>query len=335
VAAITCENLTKKYRVLKKDAGIAAGIKAIFKPQYKEVEAVKGISISVEEGELVGFLGPNGAGKTTTLKMMSGILVPSSGTVSVLGYTPWDRRPEMLRKIALVMGNKNQLWWDLPAIDSFNVLAEIYEVERPVFQKRIKELTEILDIADKLTTQVRKMSLGERMKCELVAALLHAPSVIFLDEPTIGLDVVSQKRIRDFLRELHAQEGNTILLTSHYMQDVRELCKRVIIIDNGTKVFDGALESLIAKFNEERTVQLVLDRDVSEADFERYGRVVSSNGPEIELAVPREQTATIVSKLLAEMQVVDVQIHEPSIEEIIRSLFSSNQPDTDSRALKE
>lgn len=304
---------------------MAGTIKALFKPQYDEVKAVQEVELTIEEGQIVGFLGPNGAGKTTTLKMMSGILVPTSGKVSVLGFNPWDRKADMLKQIALVMGNKNQLWWDLPAWDSFMVLKELYEVDDATFRKRIDRLVDVLDLSAKVQTQVRKMSLGERMKCELVAALLHGPRVVFLDEPTIGLDVVSQKRIRDFLSDLHKEEGCTIILTSHYMQDVRELCERVVIIDHGQKIFDDSLEALTGKFGEERTVSLVLDKELPQEAFSKYGRVLSVEGQSVELVVEKEDTAASMTALLADLPVLDIQINEASIDDVIRRLFEESQ----------
>lgn len=304
---------------------MGGAVKALFKPKFEEVPAVIDVSMTLNEGEIVGFLGPNGAGKTTTLKMMSGILVPTSGRARVLGFDPWDRNPELLRQMALVMGNKNQLWWDLPAWDSFVVLRDLYEVDPVIFDKRVKRLIETLDLGEKINTQVRKLSLGERMKCELVAALLHAPKIIYLDEPTIGLDIVSQKRIRDFLKELHDEEGSTIILTSHYMQDVRELCERVIVINKGTKIFDDRIDKLLSKFGDQRTVALVFDKNIDSEDLVKYGSVVSNEEGTVSIEVPREETAHAVSKILAELPVVDVQIHEPSIDDVIRRLFSEPQ----------
>lgn len=325
MAVIECEKLCKSYKIHKKAPGMGGAVKALFKPKFEEVPAVIDVSMTLNEGEIVGFLGPNGAGKTTTLKMMSGILVPTSGRARVLGFDPWDRNPELLRQMALVMGNKNQLWWDLPAWDSFVVLRDLYEVDPVIFDKRVKRLIETLDLGEKINTQVRKLSLGERMKCELVAALLHAPKIIYLDEPTIGLDIVSQKRIRDFLKELHDEEGSTIILTSHYMQDVRELCERVIVINKGTKIFDDRIDKLLSKFGDQRTVALVFDKNIDSEDLVKYGSVVSNEEGTVSIEVPREETAHAVSKILAELPVVDVQIHEPSIDDVIRRLFSEPQ----------
>lgn len=320
--AVETIDLCKTYVSTKKQPGIAGSIKGLFSRQKNETEAVKSVNLSIEEGEIVAFLGPNGAGKTTTLKMLSGILYPTSGEAKVLGHKPFERKPEMLRRIALVMGNKNQLWWDLPAWDSFIVLRELYEVPEDRFKKRMEALVETLQLEKIIHTQVRKMSLGERMKCELVAALIHSPRVLFLDEPTIGLDVVSQKRIREFLQQMQAEDGSTILLTSHYMQDVTELCDRVIVIDHGSKVFDGTLDSLTSRFSGSRVVTVVLSDPVAQEDLARYGEVLKVEEGEAQIEVPRAETASAVASLLQNLPVVDVRIEEPSMEEIVRRLFA-------------
>jgi ABC-2 type transport system ATP-binding protein len=320
--AVETRDLKKAYVTHKKAPGMGGAVKSLFSREKVIVEAVKGIDLTVEQGELVGFLGPNGAGKTTTLKMLSGILYPTSGHASVLGYTPSERRPEMLRRISLVMGNKNQLWWDLPAWDSFLVLKELYEVEDAKFKRRVEYLVESLQLTEKIHTQVRRLSLGERMKCELVAALLHAPAVVFLDEPTIGLDVISQKRIRDFLKEVHKEENSTILLTSHYMQDVQELCDRVVVIDKGTVVFEGSLQALSSRFSDVRRVRLTFSSEVASTDLEKYGKLI---GPVTEIAtveVPRAETAAATSAMLRFLPVSDVAIEEVEIDEVLRDLFS-------------
>ncbi|HZH98317.1 MAG TPA: ATP-binding cassette domain-containing protein [Fimbriimonadaceae bacterium] len=320
--AIETRDLRKTYVSHKKAPGVAGAIKGLFTREKTEVEAVKGINLSIEQGEVIGFLGPNGAGKTTTLKMLTGILFPTSGEAKVLGYTPHGRDPAMLRQISLVMGNKNALWWDLPAWDSFVVLRELYEVEPAKFKRRVDHLVETLQISDKINTQVRKLSLGERMKCELVAALLYSPAVVFLDEPTIGLDVVSQKRIRDFLKELHAEDNCTIVLTSHYMQDVQELCKRVVVIDHGTTVFEGTLDSLSRQFRDTRRIRLSLSEEVASDDLKQYGLVISSSADSAVLEVSRADTAKVVAAVLQHFPVSDVGIEEVEIEEVIRDLFS-------------
>jgi ABC-2 type transport system ATP-binding protein len=323
--AIETENLKKTYVSHKKSPGVLGAMKGLVTREKVEVEAVKGISLSFEQGELVGFLGPNGAGKTTTLKMLSGILYPTSGRANVLGFNPSDRRPEMLRQISLVMGNKMQLWWDLPAWDSFVVLKELYEVSDADFKKRVDFLIETLQLTDKVNTQVRKLSLGERMKCELVAALLYSPQVVFLDEPTIGLDVVSQKRIRDFLRELHEQDNCTLLLTSHYMQDVQELCRRIVVIDHGTVIFDGTLDKLSRNFSDSRLIRLSFGEVVAKGDLEGFGRLVDSDEHSAVIEVQRDKIAATTGALLSKLPVLDLAIEEVEIEEVIRDLFTKER----------
>lgn len=323
--AIETVDLRKTYVSHKKSPGVLGALKSLFTREKTEVEAVKGISLTVEQGELVGFLGPNGAGKTTTLKMLSGILYPTSGSATVLDHIPSQREPEMLRQISLVMGNKMQLWWDLPAWDSFLVLKELYEVDEARFKNRVDHLLEALQITDKVNTQVRKLSLGERMKCELVAALLHSPRVVFLDEPTIGLDVVSQKRIRDFLKELHEEDNCTLLLTSHYMQDVQELCNRIVVIDHGAQIFDGTLEDLSRKFSDTRRLRLTFEHPAQLGAMARFGKVISEEANVAVLEVPRREIAAVTSSLLSQYTVSDVAIEEVDIEEIVRTLFTAGK----------
>jgi len=322
MASVETHDLCKTYVSHKKQPGIIGGIKGLFTREVTEVHAVRNVNLSIEQGELVGFLGPNGAGKTTTLKMLTGILYPTSGSAKVLGYTPHQRKPDMLRRISLVMGNKMQLWWDLPAWDSFVVLRELYDVDPKQFKTRVDTLLEALQITDKVNVQVRKLSLGERMKCELVAALLYRPEIVFLDEPTIGLDVVSQKRIRDFLKELHREDNCTILLTSHYMQDVQEVCRRVIVIDHGVVIFDGTLDTLSRQFSDTRRLRLIFSQPVLEPDVSRYGKVIEFTEVSAILEINRNETATITSSVLQNLPVNDVGIEEVDIEEIIRDLFT-------------
>ena len=322
MSAIEVENLTKTFTSLKKDPGLRGTLKSLVTRQTTEVQAVKGVSFSIQPGEIVGFLGPNGAGKTTTLKMLSGILYPTSGRAAVLGYTPWERKNPYLRQISLVMGQKNQLWWDLPAVDSFLLLKEIYEIPTDVYQRRVSELTELLDLGPLLETQVRKLSLGERMKCELVAALLYAPKVVFLDEPTIGLDVVSQKRIREFLKTFQKREGSTIILTSHYMQDIQELCERVIIIDHGTVVFDDRLDGLVARYSDNKLLRLTFERTVTEQELAAFGKVTAFDGAHGTLEVSRAESAAVAGAVLTRLPVADIAIDEVEAEEIIRRMFT-------------
>lgn len=320
---IRVEGLSKTFKSPVKKEGFGGTIRGLLKPEYKEVTAVDHVSFEVGSGEFVGFLGPNGAGKTTTIKMLSGILFPTGGEGEVLGYTPFDRRPEMLRQIALVMGNRQQLWWDLPAWESFVVLREVYGVDEASFKQRLDELIDQLNLADKVQTQVRKLSLGERMKCELVAALLHNPRVVFLDEPTIGLDLVSQRNIRAFLKNYNKTTGATVLLTSHYMQDVEELCPRVVIINHGRKVYDGALAELTSQYADFKRLNLVLSEPVSRETWEPYGEVVEEDAGRVVLEIRASDVASITAKVLSDFPVQDLSIADTEVEEVIEKAFES------------
>src|SRR3954470_23575651 len=284
---IEAEGLTKTYRVFQKKEGVFGALRGLYRREYKEVRAVDRVSFAVEPGEMVAFLGPNGAGKTTTLKMLSGLVYPTSGTAQVLGYTPWDRKDAFRRQFALVMGQKNQLWWDLPAADSFQLHREIYSLPADEFSRTLGELTELLGV-QKLTRQaVRELSLGERMKMELIAALLHQPRLLLLDEPTIGLDVVAQVAIQKCLKEYHARRGVTMLLTSHYMRDVEALCRRVLVITHGKLVYDGDLSGLTERFGQAKLVKLHFAEAQAPEEFARFGEVTRSEGPEVDLKVER------------------------------------------------
>lgn len=319
---IEVSDLKKFYNVHQKEPGLAGSVKSLFKRKYYDVKAVDGVSFNIEEGELVGFIGPNGAGKTTTLKVLSGLLYPTSGYVSVLGFTPWDRKPAFQKQFSLVMGQKNQLWWDLPAMESFLLNREIYEVPRDQFQNTLDELVDLLEVKDFLKVQVRKLSLGQRMKMELIAALIHSPKILFLDEPTIGLDVVMQKKMRDFIREYNRRHRATILLTSHYMDDVRELCDRVIIIDKGQLLFDGALDEIIKKFANHKLISLVFEDKVSREKLAKIGEIKEFDPPKVVIQVTRSQTSAVAARLLQEYSVDDLNIEEPQIEDIIREVFT-------------
>ena len=321
---IAVENLTKTYTSRKKQPGVLGTWKALFGGATTQVQAVKGVSFTIEPGELVGFLGPNGAGKTTTLKMLSGILFPTSGRASVLGFTPWERKNDYLRQISLVMGQKNQLWWDLPALDSFLLLKEIYEIPDADYKRRLAELVDLLDLGAKMETQVRSLSLGERMKCEMAAALLYAPRVVYLDEPTIGLDVVSQKRIREFLKMYQAREGSTILLTSHYMQDIQALCERVIIIDQGAVIFDDRLDTLISRYSETKLLRLTFDTPIAEADLTPFGNVTAFEPTRATVEVPRGDSAPAAAAILTRLPVADITIDDVEADEIIRQIFTDS-----------
>src|SRR5437868_2977429 len=276
---IEAQDLTKIYRVNQKREGLLGAVRALYRRESKEVRAVDGVSFTIEPGEVVAFLGPNGAGKTTTLKMLSGIIYPSGGSARVLGYVPWERADAFRRQFALVMGQKNQLWWDLPAADSFQLHREIYSIPAAQFNATLTELTELLGV-EKLTRQaVRELSLGERMKMELIAALLHQPRLLLLDEPTIGLDVVAQVAIQKCLKEYHARRGVTVLLTSHYMRDVEALCQRVLVITHGKLVYDGELSGLAEQFGHAKLVKLEFADAVAPDDLDRYGEVTRREGP--------------------------------------------------------
>lgn len=319
---IVVRGLAKHYTVHEKDPGLTGSLRSFFRRKSRVVKAVDGVSFSLDAGEMVGFLGPNGAGKTTTLKMLAGLLYPSAGEVSVGRFTPKDRRPEFLKQITLVMGQKQQLLWDLPAMDSFLVNQAIYEVPDGEFQATMREFSDILDLEGILKKQVRKLSLGERMKCELAAALLHRPRVLFLDEPTIGLDVNMQVRIREFVAEYNRRYDASVLLTSHYMADVIALCRRIIVIDKGRIIFDGDLSQLVEQAAPSKIIKVELARPVAFERLQTYGRVQSSEGLRAEVIVERRHTREAAARLLAELPVVDVTIEDPPIEEVIGQLFA-------------
>src|SRR2546428_709014 len=287
--AIEVNGLTKTFRTYKKQPGFSGAFKGLFHRTYQQTVAVKNVSFTIEPGELVGFLGPNGAGKTTTLKMLAGLLYPTSGQARVLGYVPWERRDGYRRQFALLLGQKNQLWWDLPARESLDLNAKIYGISNETLERTVSEMTELLGVRDKLNVSVRELSLGERMKMELIASLLHQPKILFLDEPTIGLDVVSQKTVREFLREHNAKHNTTILLTSHYMTDIQELCKRVIIIDKGTIFFDGRLSEVLDRFADFKLITIQCGGGQRPAEsLKRYGEVVEHSEAAIKLKVKRD-----------------------------------------------
>lgn len=322
---ISLQHLKKYYKVYKKEPGLWGSIQSLWHREYEEVKAVDDVSFEIKQGEMVGFIGQNGAGKTTTLKVLSGLLYPTSGEVSVLGYNPWERKAEFQKQFALVMGQKNQLWWDLPAMESFLLNKAIYEIPDNTFKKTLDKLVDLLDVSDVLNIQVRKLSLGQRMKCELIAALLHNPKVLFLDEPTIGLDVVMQKVLRDFIKEYNQEFGATIILTSHYMDDVKELCKRAIIIDHGHKIFDGDLADIITEFARNKILSFILSKKVTREKLLQYGEVKSYEDPKATLLVPRKDAAKVAGKLIADLPIEDITIEEPPIEAIIREVFQNKK----------
>jgi ABC-2 type transport system ATP-binding protein len=319
---ISVHELSKFYQVHQKQPGFRGSIKAFFSRTYETVRAVEQLSFDIDEGEIVGFLGPNGAGKTTALKVLSGLLYPTAGDVRVCGFKPFERRPEFLRQITLVMGQKNQLIWDLPASESFLVNRAVYELSHSAYDDALRELTDLLDLGPVLNKQVRKLSLGERMKCELAAALLHRPKVLFLDEPTIGLDVTMQARVREFLGEYNRRHGATILLTSHYMADVVALCRRVFIIDHGKLLYDGDLNALVERISPVKYIRLVMEHPVTEEQLSRFGEVRALDSLKATLAVPRERTSTIAAELFQLLPIADVTIEDPEVEDIIGRIFT-------------
>jgi len=321
---ITVKNLNKTYSIYKKEPGIKGSVKSLFARKYEKKKAVGDVSFSINQGELVGFIGPNGAGKTTTLKCLAGLLHPTSGTVQVMGYTPYDRKSEFLKKMSIVMGQKSQLWWDLPATESFLLNKEIYEIPDKEYHRRLDELVELMDVSDIINVQVRKLSLGQRMKCELMNALIHSPEVLFLDEPTIGLDVVMQKKLRDFIREYNRRTKATILLTSHYMVDVKELCERVIVINKGNVLYDGKLAELTKKYSGIKVVSVVLENEEDLEKVAKLGKVVEKNMPKVTLEIPVETYQKAAAEILQKYEVADINIEEPPIEEIIRDFFNSS-----------
>jgi ABC-2 type transport system ATP-binding protein len=322
--AVVVDRLEKVFDVPERDPGLVAATKGLFKRRTREVRAVDAISFTVDQGEVVGFLGPNGAGKTTTLKMLSGLLHPSGGDAHVLGHVPAKRQRAFLSRITLVMGNRNQLQWDLPALDSYELNRAIYRIPREEFTPLRDELIELLDIGDLVRKPVRQLSLGERMKAEIVGALLHKPRVLFLDEPTIGLDVTMQKRIRTFVADYNERYGATVLLTSHYMADVEALCKRVIVIHHGTILYDGALSGLAETFAAYKTIGVALEN--GHADLSAYGEVIHRDGDWITLRVPKAETSAVTARLLADEQVLDLNVEDPPIEDVIELVFAQEKP---------
>lgn len=323
MSIIAVENLSKIYPVAIKKPGLKGTLSHFFRRAYREIKAVQNVSFQIQPGEVVGFLGANGAGKTTTLKMLTGLIHPSEGKVIVADYVPFRRQPNFLRKTSLVMGQKQQLLWDLPALDSLRINAAVYNISDRVFKQRLGELARMLDVQDKLHQPVRKLSLGERMKAELLAALLHHPQVLFLDEPTLGLDVNAQVSVREFLQEYNQRYGATILLTSHYMADITALCDRVLLIHQGQLIYDGLLDELLDRFAPYRQVKVELAQSMSELELASFGEIESIQGQEVRFIVPREKLTATISRILAQLQVQDLNVGDPPIEEIIGRLFQA------------
>jgi ABC-2 type transport system ATP-binding protein len=319
---IEIQDLQKSYRVYQKKEGLLASLRGLFRREYRDVQAVRGINLQVAQGELIAFLGPNGAGKTTTLKLLSGVITPSAGTARVMGHIPWRRENAYRRRFALVMGQKNQLWWDLPAQESFRLHQQIYQIDTESFQRTLNEVTSLLGVEHLLGQPVRELSLGERMKMELTAALLHSPHVLFLDEPTIGLDVAAQHNVQEFLKHYQQERQITILLTSHYMKDVAALCRRVVIITQGLIKYDGSLEGIIDRFSGDKMVTLYFAGEELPGDLDRFGTVVERQVPKAKLRVARQEVAKVLAALLDRYTVQDVSVEDPPLEQVIAEVFS-------------
>lgn len=319
--AVVVDHLIKNFEVVEKKPGLSGTFSSIFSPKKKTVRALRNISFTIQPGELVGFIGPNGAGKTTTLKILSGLLYPTSGFVEVLEHDPWNRKPEFLKQISLVMGQKNQLWWDLPAIETYELNRTIYDISKRDFQETLDELSTLLEVKKILNIPVRRLSLGQRMRLELIAALLHQPKILFLDEPTIGLDLIGQQKMRDFIYEYNHRFNATILLTSHNMNDLVDLARRVIVIDEGRIIFDGVLEELVAHFAKEKIIKLSLSKEQDIAKLEQIGKIKKIAYPEVILSVPRSTCAVAAAEILQNWPINDLTIEEIPIEEVIRKVF--------------
>lgn len=325
MSIITVENLSKIYPVAIKKPGLKGTLSHFFRRTYREVKAVQNVSFQIQPGEVVGFLGANGAGKTTTLKMLTGLIHPSEGEVVVADHIPFRRQLPFLHQTSLVMGQKQQLLWDLPALDSLRINAAVYNIPDQVFQQRLRDLATMLDVLDKLNQPVRKLSLGERMKAELLAALLHHPQVLFLDEPTLGLDVNAQVAVRKFLQEYNQRYGATILLTSHYMADITTLCDRVLLIHQGQLIYDGLLDGLLDRFAPYRQVKVELAQQVSVNELKEFGEIESIQGQEVRFLIPREDLTATIASILAQLKIHDLNVSDPPIEEIIGRLFTAGK----------
>jgi ABC-2 type transport system ATP-binding protein len=322
--ALDVKNLTKDYRSPVKEPGVWGGVKALFDRRYKDTRAVDSVSFQIEEGELVGFLGANGAGKTTTLKMLAGLLTPTSGTALALGHVPWRREAAFQRRLSLVMGQRTQLWWELPAIETLRLNRAIYGIPAAEYRRSLDELVDMLDLRDHLSVPVKKLSLGERMRAELAAALLHRPRLLLLDEPTIGLDVIMQKKVREFVRGYNKRTGAAILLTSHNMTDVVELCRRVIVIERGRLLYDGPLDRLVARYADHKILRARFTAPVDPAKLAALGAVTSFDESRASLQVPRERVAASAAALLRDFPVADLDVEEVDIDDIVRRLFGGS-----------
>jgi ABC-2 type transport system ATP-binding protein len=329
---IEATELTKTYRVSQKKEGLLGAVRGLVRREYKQVQAVDRVSFTIEPGEMVAFLGPNGAGKTTTLKMLSGLIYPTSGTARVLGFVPWERADAFRRRFALVMGQKNQLWWDLPAADSFQLHREIYSLPTADFNQTVDELTDLFGVKELTRQPVRELSLGERMKMELIAALLHRPQLLLLDEPTIGLDVVAQVTIQRCLKEYNATRGVTMLLTSHYMRDVEALCSRVLVITHGRLVYDGPLSGITEQFGRSKLVKLQFREGETPSDLGRFGEVSGNGGPVVDLKVERGRVAEVLGTILDHYTVIDMSVQDPPLDQVIARVFEEGHADHEAAA---
>jgi ABC-2 type transport system ATP-binding protein len=329
--AIDVRNLSKIYRVFRKREGLLASIRGLFHREYESVHAVDGIDFTVERGEMVAFLGPNGAGKTTTLKLLSGLIFPTGGEANVLGHVPWKRENTYRRRFSLVMGQKNQLWWDLPAQESFRLHKEIYRIETDEFERRIDELTELLEVRGLVGQPVRELSLGERMRMELIAALLHSPDLLLLDEPTIGLDVISQRKVQQFLKYYQKERQITVLLTSHYMKDVEALCQRAIIINQGQIKHDGPLEEIVDRFSQHKVIEVQFAGTELPEGLENFGEVFERQPPRAKLRIPRSDVPRTLSTLLGQFAVEDISVEDRPLEEAMAELFTDSGEDSETR----
>ena len=331
MSIIEARGLSKQYRVYRKPEGLRGSIVGLFHREYKTVSAVQSVSFTIERGEMVAFLGPNGAGKTTTLKLLSGLIVPSSGEATVLGYVPWKRDNAYRRRFSLVMGQKNQLWWDLPAQESFALHREIYRIDPDDYRRRLDELCDLLEVQKLISQPVRELSLGERMRCELIAALLHRPEVLLMDEPTIGLDVVSQRKVQQFLKHYQSEQQITVLLTSHYMKDVEALCSRAIIINQGEIRHDGPLAAIVDRFSRHKILQLQFAGTTVPDGLEEFGEIVELQPPRVKLLISRTNTPQVLSTLLAKHSIEDLSVSERPLEEVIAEMFAETTTDKGQR----
>lgn len=319
---IVVKDLKKTYKTHKREQGLKNAIKSLFRREYETKHALKGISFEIEKGEILGFIGPNGAGKSTTIKVLSGVLYPSSGEVRVMGFIPWKDRVEYVKNIGVVFGQKEQLWWDLPAVDTFYLHKELYDIPEKVFKKRMAHMVKIMRVEDIMKTPVRDMSLGERMKCKIIAALLHNPKLVFLDEPSIGLDIVSKERLRDFIIDVNKKYGTTFLITTHDMQDIEKLCKRIIIINNGEIVCDSLLESIKKNYVKNKIIEVKSEDSL--VDFKLNGCKIIDRKKyqiKIELDLKKQKIKNVIDYILSHFDVADIIIKDPPIEEIIKKIY--------------